>query len=170
MSKIRLAWMVAGLASLTAACAARPEANVKAAAAEQLQCDRSSASGDDVRILQQTTVLSAGPLYSHVITKDSSDNRITGAKLLVRAPEGVSTDRLTRVLQCHSAQVLLGQVDPSRFADEPYWLPNTWLDIDVKSENGNFLVVLRADNIPDGLQVLHRATAFVDTHHATVDP
>jgi hypothetical protein len=127
--------------------------------------------GEDVRLLQTTTVVSAMPLYSHVITgKDDSEDRVTGARLIVRPPEGVSAERMTRVLQCHSAQVLLGQVDTSRLADDPYYLPNAWLDIEVKPENGNFVVVLRADSIPDGLAVLHRATAFAEAHRTSAEP
>jgi hypothetical protein len=166
MSKALLAFAAIGLGCMTAACAGKVAPAAKAASVERLQCERGAA-GEDVRLLQSTAVLSARPLYSHVITgKNDSEERVTGAQLLVRPPEGVSAERLTRVLQCHSAQVLLGQVDSSRFADDPYWLPDAWLDIDVKPEGGNFAVVLRADSVPDGLKVLHRATAFAESHRA----
>jgi hypothetical protein len=170
MSKAHLGFVAIGLAFIATACTEGIVPARKAAAVEQMQCSHSAAAGDDVRILQHTSVLSAGPLYSHVVCKDGSEDRIVGARLVVRAPEGVSPERLTRVLQCHSAQVLLGQVDSSRFADDPYWLPDAWLDIQVKPENGNLEVVVRADNIPDGLHVLQRATAFADTHRTTADP
>jgi hypothetical protein len=171
MSQARLGLFVFGLACLATACTERMAPTAKAARVEQMQCDHSPSGGGDVAVLQRATVLNAGPLYSHVITgKNGSEDRVTGAKLIVRAPEGVSAERLTRALQCHSAQVLLGQVDASRFADDPYWLPDAWLDIDVKPENGNFVVVVRADNVPDGLHVLHRATAFADTHPTMIDP
>jgi len=163
-------WLAIGLVCGAAACTEHVAPTAKAARVEQMQCDRSMRAGDDVRLLQQTAVLGASPLYSHVVTKDGSEDRVTGAKLVVRPPAGVSPEALTRLLQCHSAQVLLGQVDPSRFSDDPYTLPDAWLDINVKSEDGNFLVVLRADSIPDGLDVLRRATAFADAHRAAVDP
>jgi len=163
-------WLASALACVAAGCTEHVAPTARAAAVERMQCDHSTAPGDDVRVLQRTAVLSAGPLYSHVVTKDGSEDRVTGAKLIVRPPEGVSAEKLTRLLQCHSAQVLLGQVDSSRFAGDPYWLPDAWLDIDVTSDNGNFAVVLRADNIPDGLSVLHRATAFADAHRGMSDP
>lgn len=167
MGKALLGFAAVGLACVTAACAGKVPPTAKAASVERMQCDRTATGGDDVRLLQSTTVLSAKPLYSHVITgKNDSEERVTGAQLTVRPPEGVSAERLTRVIQCHSAQVLLGQVDSSRFADDPYWLPDAWLDIEVKPDNGNYAVVLRADSVPDGLKVLHRATAFAESHRA----
>jgi hypothetical protein len=138
----------------------------KAARVERLQCEGTNAQ-NDLRLLQSTTVLKAEPLYSHVVTgKNDSEERVTGAKLLIRPPDDVSAEHLTRILQCHSAKVLLGQVDASQFADDPYVLPDSWVDIDVKPQSGNFLVTLRTDNIPDGLSVLHRATAFAETHRS----
>jgi hypothetical protein len=167
MNKLSLVVVAAGLACVATSCAERVAPTAKAASVEQLQCDRGAVSGDDVRLLQATTVLAAHPLYSHVISgKNDSEDRVIGARLTVRPPEGVSSERLTRVIQCHSARALLGQVDPAAFANDPYWLPDAWLDIQVVPENGNYEVVLRADNIPDGLQVLHRATAFAGTHRA----
>lgn len=168
MIKAHLTLPVATIALLVGACTEHVAPTVKATAVQQTQC--AVASGD-VRVLQHTTVLDAGPLYSHVITgKNGSEDRVTGAKLLVRPPDGISAEQLERMLQCHSAQVLLGQVDTSRFADDPYWLPNAWLDIDVKPDHGNFEVVLRADSVPDGLNVLHRATAFAEAHRAPSTP
>lgn len=159
-----------GAACLAAACTTGQTPVAKAAAVEQLQCEPSSAS-DSVGVLQRTTVLSAGPLYSHVRTgKDDSEDRVTGAKLIVRAPEGVSAEKLTRLLQCHSAQVLLGQVDTSKFSNDPYSLPNAWVDIDVKGADGNYTIVLRADSVSEGLNVLHRATAFADAQRNSAQP
>jgi hypothetical protein len=66
-------------------------------------------------------------------------------------------------------QAPLGQVDASGFTDDPYWLPDAWPDIQVRPSNGNLEVVVSADNIPDGLHVLQRATAFADTHRTTAD-
>jgi hypothetical protein len=164
MNTLSFVVAAAGIACAGTACAERVAPATKAASVEQLQCDH-RAPGDDVRLLQGTTVLAAHPLYSHVISgKNSSEDRVTGARLTVRPPDGVSPERLTRVIQCHSARALLGQVDTTAFSNDPYWLPDAWLDIQVVPENGNYDVVLRADNIPDGLEVLHRATAFAESH------
>jgi hypothetical protein len=171
MSKLRFTLGAVTLGCAVGACAARVPPTAKAARVEQVQCARGQTPGEDVRLLQTTAVLSATPLYSHVMTgKDDSASRVTGAKLVVRPPEGVSAERLTRILQCHSAQVLLGQVDTSSFADDPYYLPNAWLDIEVKPDSGNFEVVLRADTVAEGLSVLRRATAFAESHRTSAEP
>jgi hypothetical protein len=88
-----------------------------------------------------------------------------GTKLFVRAPDGVSADDLTRILRCHSARALLGQIDAAALPDDPYYLPDTWLDIDAKVEQGLLVVRLSASRIGQNLAVLHRATAFADAHH-----
>jgi hypothetical protein len=171
MIKALLGFATLGLACVTAACAGKVPPAAKAASVERMQCERGAAAGEDMKLLQSTRVLSARPLYSHVITgKNDTEDRVTGAQLLVRPPDDVSAERLTRILQCHSAQILLGQVDSARFADDPYWLPDAWLDIEVKPESGNFAVVLRADSVPDGLKVLHRATAFAESHRPAPQP
>jgi len=164
-------WFAIGLACLAGACAERAAPAAKAASVERVQCDPGNTATDNVRALQRTTVLSASPLYSHVLSgKNNSEDRVTGARLVVRPPQGVSTETLTRLLQCHSAQALLGQVDLSRFSDDPYFLPDSWLDINVEPVDGNLTVVLRADSVSDGLQVLQRATAFADAHRGVADP
>jgi hypothetical protein len=93
---------------------------------------------------------------------------VSGAKLLIRPPDGLSSERLAGILQCHSAKVQLGQVDVSRFADDPYRLPDAWVDNDVKPEGGNFAVTLSSDTVAKNLQVLERASAFADAHHSSV--
>lgn len=170
MKDVLLVVAAAGVACSFTACAGKVAPADKAASVEQLQCD-GRAPGDDLQMLQNTAVLRASPLYSHVISgKNSTEDRVTGARLLVRPPEDVSPERMTRILQCHSARALLGQVDTSRFADDPYWLPDAWLDIQVTPDNGNYEVVVRADSIPDGLQVLRRATAFAESQRGVHDP
>jgi hypothetical protein len=152
------------------ACAMNAPPAARAAEIERMQCASGSASPDDVRLLQATTVLKAEPIYSRIHTNSNEEDRVSGAKLLIRPPEGVSADRLTRVLQCHSARVLLGQIDRSQLPDDPYWLPDAWLDIEVTPETGNFAVTLRADSVSKNLAVLSRATAFADTHHSVGNP
>jgi hypothetical protein len=78
----------------------------------------------------------------------------------------MTAERLTRTLQCHTARVLLGQVDRSQLPDDPYVLPNEWLDIRVVPEGGNFAVSVEADSVAKNLQVFSRATAYADSHGA----
>jgi hypothetical protein len=155
----------ASAAVLFSACAAKMPPAARATQMEQAQCSN-GATQEDVRVLESTRVLKAEPIYAYMHTNDNDEERVNGATLVVRAPEGVSADKLAQLLQCHSAAVLLGQVDSSKFSDDPTWLPNAWLDIDVKPQAGNFAVTLNANTVAGNLQVLHRATAFADAHRS----
>ena len=152
-----------------AGCSSAPPPSAKAAGVERLQCDTASASQDG--LVRSTRVLAVEPLYSHVITSNNnSEERVAGAKLLVRPPSGVTADELTRVLQCHSARVLLGQVNPATVPNDPYWLPDTWVNINVKPENGNFAITIAADSVHDNLTVFGRANHYADDHMVATDP
>jgi hypothetical protein len=153
------------VAFLLSACAARMAPTAKATQVEQEECSNEAAQ-DDLRLLQTAKVLKAEPIYTRIHTSTTDEERVSGAKLVIRPPDGVSADRLAQMLQCHSAGVLLGQVDRTKFPDDPYWLPNAWLDIDVKPQAGNFAVTLSANTVARNLQVLQRASAFADAHRS----
>jgi hypothetical protein len=163
--KSRLLALAGISAMLLGACAVGVPPETRAARVEQNQCADARSAADDVRLLESTTVLKAEPVYSRLHTNGNEEDRVSGARLLIRAPEGVTADRMAQVLQCHSARLLLGQIDRTQLADDPYWLPDAWLDIDVTPEGGHFAVTLRADSVAKNLKVLNRATAFADTHH-----
>jgi hypothetical protein len=168
MKSYLLATFAMGALSLASACAGQPRATVQAAGVERMQCDASATSQDS--LVRSIAVLHVQPLYSHVRTNNTSEERVNGAKLLVRPPQGVSAEELTRVLQCHSARVLLGQLSGTAVPNDPYWLPDTWVNIDVKSENGNFAVTVSADSVRDNLQVYGRANHYADEHMLATDP
>jgi hypothetical protein len=159
-------WMAAGAASsLLLGCSSAPPPAVKAAQVEQMQCDESTSPAEDAQILSTTQVIRSEPIYSNVPTAYGDiEHRVNGAKLLVRPPEGVSAERMTRILQCHSARQLLGQSDRPELANDPYCLPGSWLEIRVTPEDGNFAVTLEADTIGKSLEVYHRAVAYADAH------
>jgi hypothetical protein len=163
---------VIGVLSLTTACAShlQPPA-LRAAGVERLQCDGSATGQDEIQLLQSAKVLRVDPLYSHVLSSNNnSEERVNGAKLLIRPPKGMSAEQLTRVLQCHSARVLLGQVSGAAVPNDPYWLADAWVNIDVKPEDGNFAVTLSAESIHDNIQVLHRASHYADEHMLATEP
>lgn len=163
-------WAILGFVGAAAACAASPPPEAQAARVEHEQCD-ASRSGDEGALLRDVQVLRAQPLYSHIITRNNdTEDRVVGARLVVRPPPGVTAETLTRALQCHSARALLGQVDTTEFGDDPFWLPGAWLDIEVKSEDGNFAVELRANSVAEGLKTFHSATAFAEAHPVHVAP
>jgi hypothetical protein len=121
-------------------------------------------------LVRSTKVLSVEPLYSHIMTSNTSEQRVDGAKLLVRPPSGVSAEKMTRILQCHSARVLLGQVNRDAVRHDPYWLPDRWVNIQVKPENGNFMIIVSADTVHEGLEVLAHANQYADEHTTAAEP
>lgn len=117
------------------------------------------------QVLRANAVLYVQPMYHHIIVNpNNAEDRISGAKLVLRPPTGVSAEELTRILQCHSARVLLGKVNPADIPDDPYWLADRWLDIQVTPENGNFAVTVVADTVHDNIEVLTHATRYAHEH------
>jgi hypothetical protein len=141
-----------------------------AASAEHEQCDSRVTAPAVTQLLQANAVLSIKPLYHHIIENpNNAEDRISGAKLVLRPPAGVSAEELTRILQCHSARVLLGKVSPADVPDDPYWLADRWLDIQVTPENGNFAVTVVADSVHDNIEVLGRATRYAHEHMLAIE-
>jgi hypothetical protein len=152
-------------ASLVCACATAVPPSAKAAEVERIQCDSGPTGADDIHLLQSAAVIRSEPLYSHVITGNNGfEERVDGAKLIIRPPAGVSAERMTRIIQCHSARALLGQADRANFVDDPFWLPDTWVTVEVTPENGNYAVTLEANDVPTNIRLAARARAFADAH------
>src|SRR5271170_4544993 len=118
--------------ALGSACAETQPPKMTAATVERMQCDGSATPQDELALLRSTIILRVEPLYSHVPTSNNNaEDRVNGAKLVVRPPKGVTAEQMTRILQCHSARVLLSQVDGSAVPNDPYWLADRWLNIEV---------------------------------------
>jgi hypothetical protein len=49
-------------------------------------------------------------------------------------------------------------------------LPDSWVNITVSPENGNFVVTLSADTVHDGLAVLGRANHYANDHVLAAEP
>jgi hypothetical protein len=82
----------------------------------------------------------------------------------MRPPEGISADRMTRILQCHSARVLLGQIDRPEPSKDPFSLRDALVNIDVKPQDGNYVVTLETDKTADNIQLTALAASFAQAH------
>jgi hypothetical protein len=157
----------AGLAVTAAAalgmtgCSQAASPVARAASVEQRQCGDATAMLDDLAILRNTTVLSVEPTY--VVDTCWGTWQVSGTKLLMSPPEGVSPDRLARVLRCHGARALLRRADAS-MVDDPYWSPDGWVDIEATPVAGRLAILLRADTVQKNIRVLRRARAFAALH------
>jgi hypothetical protein len=155
--------------TLVAACAtsAVPPRS-QAAEVERIQCGSGEADSEDLAVLQTAGVIKAEPLYSHVLTgNNGAEERMDGVKLLLRPPDGVSADRMTRIIQCHSARAFLGKVDRAKLPDDPFFLPDTWVSVEVRPENGNYAVILEANDLSTNLQLAAHARAYAEAHPLT---
>ncbi len=161
MKHLSLVLFASTIALVTLGCvkASVPPAT-QAAQVEQHQCGGAVAQNDE-QALKGTTITSVTPLYGHVHTSyNDYEARVNGAIIYVKPPAGVTSDQMTQMLQCHSARALLGQIDQSQVPNDPYWLPNSWVDIDVKPVVGGYAVTITADSVHNGLEVLARANAY----------
>jgi hypothetical protein len=171
MNRSVFGFLALGVIPAAGACASSPPPTVKAAAVAREQCDSSATVEQGVPTVKSAVVLHVEPLYSHFTTADNDEARINGAKILIRPAPGMSAELLTRILQCHSARVLLGQVNAADVpANDPYWLPDAWVHIDVKSQDGNYLVTVSADSMRESREVFGRANRYGDEHMLATDP
>jgi hypothetical protein len=126
----------------------------KATHAERIQCDAAT-TPEELRVVQTTRVLQVEGKF---MNDGNGVSKVVATRILLRPPEGVSVDKMTRILQCHNARAVLGRAAP--LTNDPYSLPNTWLDIDVREQEGNFVAVVGADRTTDNIRLLERAKAF----------
>jgi hypothetical protein len=153
---------VAAAACPLSACVESVPLPVRAARVEQRQCAGAAAVEDELRTLRSMTVVKAES-KCHVDYCNGA-GQVFGVKLVLRQPEGVSAEQLAQMLRCHNVRVLLGQVGSSQLPNDPYWLPDSWVEIEVKPDAGNLVVTLNGDTVSDNLRILHRATAFAAAH------
>jgi len=166
MTNDLLAWAAAAAAScLATGCFFFDKSPAdRAASVERLQCEDSKSPQDDVQLLQSLRVLYVEPKYMY--NSGQVVAKVTGARIVLRPPDGVTSDRLTRILQCHGARAFLRHVDPAQVPHDPYFLPDAWVSIDVKAEGGNYVAVLESDTITNNLRVLRQANDFAAAQRA----
>lgn len=152
-------WFGLLASATTAACATTLPPTQRAAEVEKVQCD--SDPDESQHVLERVSVITSEPLYSHVISgTDDAEERVDGAKLVIRPPDGVSAERMTRIIQCHAARALLGKLDRSSFPDDPFWRPDTWISVEVRPENGNYAVILEANDVTTNLKIAAQARRY----------
>jgi len=150
---------VLGLSLLSCASSGRSKAERQSAvaAAERDQfCDED---GDQAAADVLRAVESAEPLYVNVRLGKTWDTRLLGARVWLPARAGWTPQWLERTLRCHEASSVM-QPGFAPAAD-PFWLPDSWVDIEVVPDRGAFIAVLRVNRVDEGRQVYSRAQDFV---------
>jgi hypothetical protein len=155
---------MAALGLLVGACARPVPLPARAARLEASECRGALPADEEARALESVRVLATRPKFHQNACNGVCP--VLGVYLVVRPPAGVDAEGFARMLRCHNLRVLDGEVDPSRIPNDPYGLPGTWLDIDVKLDAGNYLVTLAGDRFSDTLRILDRAKAYAAAHGA----
>jgi len=110
-------------------------------------------------LLSRDPIESVEPAYSYVQSgSNDHEARLRGARIHFRPLPGLTPESLARTLECHEARVTLGEVSPTE--DDPYVLPDRWLDIDVDSERDGFVASVRVDAFEDARRILDRAKRY----------
>lgn len=157
-----LAPVVMTLPFLAGACAGTASRNTSTAAVAQNPCRDADVWRDDLRILEPRSVVEIEPHY----TRNTCDGttQVIGTQVVLRPPSDSSSAALSRMLRCGASRVLVGMHNPASPSPTSLWLPDGWLDIEVKPEGGNFLVTLSAESVPKNIQLFHRTTDFLGAH------
>ncbi len=120
-------------------------------------------------ILDGHAVQQVEPLYSTIeADKSGEQSQLRGAKLTVAALPGVTAEWLDRELECHSAHITLGRTAST--PEDPFWLPGSTVDIDVRPTKDGFAVGVAGFSAADARQILARAQAFAKAKRAPASP
>jgi hypothetical protein len=156
--RVSRAAIVTALGLLAGACATPLTLSARAASMEANECRDTLPAEEEARTLEAIRILAVRPKFHQNACNGACT--VYGVYLVVRPPAGVGPERFALMLRCHSLRVLDGQLDATRIPNDPYGLLDSWLEIDVKLDEGNYLVTLVGDHVSDTLRILRRAKAY----------
>jgi hypothetical protein len=132
----------------------------EAAALASSRCAPEDASQADPKLFAASAVESVEPLYNYTLGSASGrEAHLRGARLHLRPPKGASAEWLQRAFECHDARLVLGTTAPSS-KNEPYWLEDGWVELEVRSDGAGFVVDLAAEDVERAGRLLAKAQAF----------
>jgi len=158
------------LAVAAAACGPSTAEGAKTPADRAAFMERTRCAADDddkalALVLGGNAVQGVKPLYSNFESaKSGYQSELRGATVTLSALSGVTAEWLDRALECHSAKNTLGHSPGA--ADDPFWLPGSSVDIDVRSAKDGFDVAVTGFSPDDARQILARANAFAKSKMA----
>jgi hypothetical protein len=154
--------VVSALGLAVGACATPVPLPALAASMEANECRDALPAEEEARAIESMRVLATRPKFHQNACNGVCT--VWGVYLIVRPPQGVDRQRFAQMLRCHNLRVLDGEVDASRIPNDPYGLPDSALEIDVKLDAGNYIVTLVGDRVSDNLRILQRAKAYAAGH------
>ncbi len=132
----------------------------QAAFMEQTRCVADTGADEKMLapVLAGSAVQSVRPLYAVAESgKGGALHQLRGVVVTVSALPGLTDVWLDRALECHGARQTLGRVPPS---DDPFWLPGTVVDIDVRSAKDGYDVAVTGFSPEDAREIQARAETF----------
>jgi len=173
MKNIRRTISILGGVCACAACAHTPDPAVKAADVARTSCPTTSAQAsedmrsiDETRAVEVQPIMSTGAYATDEHGKPISEGRPEGVKVLVQPPPETPSKDLDRAIRCRYAQALLGQTADTSPQDAPFYLPHTYVDVNVSREEGTglYAVTARTDNMNDNLELMRRTREYAMAH------
>jgi hypothetical protein len=126
---------------------------------ERTRCGTQDDEATIAAVINGSAVQNVRPLYSDIENaKAGLSHELRGATITVAALPGVTPEWLDRALECHSAKETLGHAPAP--SNDPFWLPDSLVDIEVRSAKDGFLVDVIGYSSADAKQILDRANAF----------
>ncbi len=129
----------------------------EAAVQERKRCTPPPA---DARLFTPEVVESVEPYILHVNSGNGREARMHGAELRLRPLPGMTPELVAHDLECHSAELVLGRAPGTARPDDPYFLPDGWVKISVRSDDAGFVVALDGEDIEQAKEILARARTF----------
>lgn len=135
----------------------RPMTPEQSAAAESEHCRGFAASTALADMVRADSIERTEALYATVRSgRGDHATRLMGALITLKPLPGVTAEWLQRALLCRQVT----QVSTHATGDDPYWLPDAWLDVSVKSNGDAFSVLLKHEDLFRAQAVLARARAY----------
>jgi hypothetical protein len=118
--------------------------------------------------LSPSIIESVQAAYMHINQGAGGDLRLHGVNLHMRPTVDMPVGVLQRALACHEAAVTLGS-SPA-LPEDPYFLPGSWLEIDVSPTNMGLMAAVLTDSPDDARRVLERAHKFAPSARLVLAP
>jgi hypothetical protein len=176
MKNIRRTISFLGAACAFAACAQHPNPAVKAADVARTTCPTTNVQvSEDERTLDETRAVEVQPIMTTGGTDGQGNpvvaGRADGVKVLVQPPPETPSKDLARAMRCRYAQALLGQTADTSPQNAPFYLPHTFVDVNVTREGegtGLFAVTARTDNTDDNVELMRRTREYAMAHGVAI--
>jgi len=138
----------------------------QATALEQTRCTGDIDEAAVARVLDGSTVERVDPAYNGSASKGGNP-RLHGAAILVRPSRGETAEWLARALECHGAQQLHAYATGAAAKADPFWLPESVVQIAVASSRDEFRIEVTSDSSDQAREILARAQALPHAHSPT---